>query len=1217
FDGDTEVGTFVDGVFVVADVPAGDYLWTVVDDNGCIDIVEFTLTQPLLLEAAWDADPILCYGDVVDVTVTATGGTTPIMLFDGDTEVGTFVDGVFVVADVPAGDYLWTVVDDNGCVDIVEFTLTQPPLLEAEVISQTDASCFGYNDGAAVIEVTGGTPPYTASVGDVVANMITLSDLAAGDYTVVITDALGCLFTVEVTITEPVELEVVATSVDVLCNPATPGSVDGDCFGFAILDFDQGLASYDKPVPPERSIPELALGEPSMDNSPGEFVSLGFGGSIVMMFEQPIMNGEGHDLMVYESSFGDPDCAEHPEYVAAYAALEYEGDDTEWVYLGKECQNASFDLGELPYAQFIMLVDVSDPDDFSGDHDGYDVDGIVCLNGYQAPTVAFLTVETIIGGTPGYDLAWQQYVDGVWVDLGVGEAMLTDITEGIYQVVVTDANGCTAVSEQLTITIPDPIVAVPVFEAPDCYVESVAVTVDASGGTGDLMLYDLVGDELVFVSALPLAEPIDLVTGGYNWVIVDENGCQFLLEFDIYIPAPLMVEWEFDPILCFGATTDVLVTGTGGTGMLNLYAIAGEELIPVGPLPQTVPVAAGTFNWVVIDENGCEFFIEDVVVQPDELVVTPVELSHPVCPSGTDGYAVYEISGGTPPYTSTIGVIDGNILTIPDLGEGHYVAHITDLYNCGPVEVIFELVDPDPIVISVIEVIDVMCYDTNTGSIEVLAVGGNDGLMYSLDGVVYQETGLFENLGAGVYTIYVRDALGCIAMLEDIVVIEPEELVVTLEVDHVSCFGADDGQITGYITGGVGPYQVCLFPYCTDDIGKGDFSAAKSQGVGYWDLEPGQYTVAVVDQNGCIYTECVTIAEPPALTLDLEVENLVCEGVAEEIFVADWIWYRQGLTKLATSPNTDRSDPDQVIGEPAYGDTPGTFFSLGYGGEMIVMMDAPFVNGPDDDLLLVESSYNDETCDTYPEMVDVWVAQTITESLYAPLLGELDILTLGDEWVYIGRGCLDDGFDLGEMPWAQYVYLKDVSDPAEFPDAQDQDGFDIDGLVAVYGSMTATADLIAIPGGGTPPYTYLWNTGEVTQQITSGMGTFSVVVTDAMGCMIEESIVVICTEVVFPTSEPLTDNLIDDGDSQVSLRAYPNPFRREATIEFELQKAGDVSLEVYNMVGERIATLFEGRVEAHIKQQATLKAGELPDGVYFYRLNTPNKSYINKLILTK
>ncbi|MFO7977400.1 MAG: hypothetical protein R6U64_01960, partial [Bacteroidales bacterium] len=108
--------------------------WTVVvrDANGCMYYECVTIVEPPLLEADWDADPILCYGDVVDVTVTATGGTTPIKLFDGDTEVGTFVDGVFVVADVPAGDYLWTVVDDNGCIDIVEFTLTQPPLLEAD-----------------------------------------------------------------------------------------------------------------------------------------------------------------------------------------------------------------------------------------------------------------------------------------------------------------------------------------------------------------------------------------------------------------------------------------------------------------------------------------------------------------------------------------------------------------------------------------------------------------------------------------------------------------------------------------------------------------------------------------------------------------------------------------------------------------------------------------------------------------------------------------------------------------------------------------------------------------------------------------------------------------------------------------------------------------------------------------------------------------------------
>jgi hypothetical protein len=61
------VGQFVDGVFNVEGIGAGSYNWTVVDANGCSDIVAFELTEPDVLEAALEIEgEILCNGDVGD-----------------------------------------------------------------------------------------------------------------------------------------------------------------------------------------------------------------------------------------------------------------------------------------------------------------------------------------------------------------------------------------------------------------------------------------------------------------------------------------------------------------------------------------------------------------------------------------------------------------------------------------------------------------------------------------------------------------------------------------------------------------------------------------------------------------------------------------------------------------------------------------------------------------------------------------------------------------------------------------------------------------------------------------------------------------------------------------------------------------------------------------------------------------------------------------------
>jgi hypothetical protein len=109
------------------------------------------------------------------------------------------------------------------------------------------------------------------------------------------------------------------------------------------------------------------------------FVALGFGGEITLKFAYPIHNGEGNDLNVVETTFG-PSCARYPEKVRAFASQ----DGCNWIWLGDGCQNTLFDLKTLGWAQYVKLQDISDITyPFGGLADGFDVDGILCLNGEE------------------------------------------------------------------------------------------------------------------------------------------------------------------------------------------------------------------------------------------------------------------------------------------------------------------------------------------------------------------------------------------------------------------------------------------------------------------------------------------------------------------------------------------------------------------------------------------------------------------------------------------------------------------------------------------------------------------------------------------------------------------------------------------------------------------------------------------------------------------
>ncbi|OJJ23587.1 hypothetical protein BKI52_04285 [marine bacterium AO1-C] len=146
-----------------------------------------------------------------------------------------------------------------------------------------------------------------------------------------------------------------------------------------------------------------AIGQPERTNAPGTYVSLGFGGEITLIFGTPIANGDGNDLRIAEASPDGSNCSNNPEKAEIFASV----DGFNWVALGTACgPNSEFDLGALHQAAFIRIIDASDANDFTdGTADGFDVDGIACLNGTN-PTNPPVTLTPCVGGqlvsfTPG------------------------------------------------------------------------------------------------------------------------------------------------------------------------------------------------------------------------------------------------------------------------------------------------------------------------------------------------------------------------------------------------------------------------------------------------------------------------------------------------------------------------------------------------------------------------------------------------------------------------------------------------------------------------------------------------------------------------------------------------------------------------------------------------------------------------------------------------
>jgi Secretion system C-terminal sorting domain len=89
-------------------------------------------------------------------------------------------------------------------------------------------------------------------------------------------------------------------------------------------------------------------------------------------------------------------------------------------------------------------------------------------------------------------------------------------------------------------------------------------------------------------------------------------------------------------------------------------------------------------------------------------------------------------------------------------------------------------------------------------------------------------------------------------------------------------------------------------------------------------------------------------------------------------------------------------------------------------------------------------------------------------------------------------------------------------------------------------------------------------------------------------------------------------------ENAIAVLAYPNPFNSNTSITFSLNESSDnVKLEVFNAIGERVATLFNGAVEGNRMYTVELNGANMPAGVYTYRIISGAQSYVDKLTLIK
>ncbi len=198
---------------------AGSYSCTITDAVGCTTFRGFTITQPPALSTVTSFQTnIACNGASTGAAgVNPSGGTSPYTYSWTNGATTNAISGL------NAGTYTVTVTDANSCTSNRSFTLTQPAAVVSGFTSQTNVACFGGSTGAINLTPAGGTTPYTFNWG----GGITTEDrtgLAAGTYSVIITDANGCTATYTYIISQPSAITATTLQTNVTCRTGSNGT---------------------------------------------------------------------------------------------------------------------------------------------------------------------------------------------------------------------------------------------------------------------------------------------------------------------------------------------------------------------------------------------------------------------------------------------------------------------------------------------------------------------------------------------------------------------------------------------------------------------------------------------------------------------------------------------------------------------------------------------------------------------------------------------------------------------------------------------------------------------------------------------------------------------------------------------------------------------------------------------------------------------------------
>ncbi|MBK9544147.1 MAG: gliding motility-associated C-terminal domain-containing protein [Bacteroidetes bacterium] len=804
---------------------AGNYSVTLTDANNCQTLLSISISEPAPLQLSATMSNVSCYGgNTGSISLSLSGGTPSYSYaWNNGAPSGPSIGGL------TAGNFLCTVTDQHGCTISSSTTISEPPALQASLVALHDVSCAGGNDGDAGVTVQGGTPPYSYSWSPGNGTTASVNGLLAGNYSVRVTDAMGCEDLLGVTISQPSALIV------------TPNVTAGTCGlpnGSANVAPSGGTPPYSYLWSPGGGTSSTLQGLPA-----GNYTNTTTDAHGCTVVNSMTVTNSG-SLTAAVSSVSNVLCHGGTD---GSVAVSVSGGTAPIVYTWTTGTGNTPFAGNLSAGQYSVTITdafqcvqtltmtVTEPSILVSAISSFN--SISCYAAQDGSASV-----SVSGGTSPYSYLWNPGYDSTM--------QISNLNSGNYTVAVTDAHGCTTQS-QVTLTEPAQL-QVQVSSTPaTCGSSNGSATATTNGGTLPYTYqWSPGGMTSDHVTSIP--------AGSYSVIVTDAHNCQVNLNtFISNIGGPTLSLLNVNPVSCFGGSNgDATIAVLQGTSPYTYqwYPAGGTDSLASN-------LSAGTYSVLVADVNNCLTGMTVTISEPTALQASP-QATDALCSGSADGSASVVISGGTQPYQYDWST-GATSSTATGLSAGSYSVRVTDSNGCTLTQnaVVSE---PSPLNTN-IHTSDVNCFGGSDGSAMVEITGGSPGYTYSWSNgaTVNSVTGI----RAGNYNVTITDQHGC-SILGAVSLSEPAALALAFTATDALCFGSSDGIAIANISGGTPPYNYQWSP------------SGGSQEIAR-DLPAGTYSLSVTDVHGCTQSSSLTIGAPPAIQVITNQQDALCSGSSD------------------------------------------------------------------------------------------------------------------------------------------------------------------------------------------------------------------------------------------------------------------------------------------------------------------------------------------------